>query len=279
MRRDGALRQHRQRGRPAGVPDRPRRDRPRHDRQVRGPLPRLARLRVRRPARPARTSRRGGDRGCGPRRPARTRRPSSTPRSCPGTTSTRSRRGWPRATSRRSSPSRSGAATSGPRPGYLEGLREICTRHGDVLIFDEIVSGFRVGPGGAQELFGVTPDLTTFAKAMANGFVIGAVAGPARPDGPARRRTGRPSRHLQRQRAVDGGRRGDPEHARGRHAVRDHRTGRRPADGGLQRRPRPARRQERRPGRARLVQRPSRDRPPVEAWPTPSGSTPRRARR
>ena len=46
-----------------------------------------------------------------------------------------------------------------------------------VLIFDEIVSGFRVGPGGAQELFGVTPDLTTFAKAMANGFVIGAVAG------------------------------------------------------------------------------------------------------
>jgi glutamate-1-semialdehyde 2,1-aminomutase len=64
-----------------------------------------------------------------------------------------------------------------PAPGFLEGLREMCTRHGVVLIFDEIVSGFRAGPGGAQELFGVTPDLTTLAKAMANGFVIGAVAG------------------------------------------------------------------------------------------------------
>jgi len=64
-----------------------------------------------------------------------------------------------------------------PAPGYLAGLREICTRHGVVLIFDEIVSGFRVGPGGGQELFGVTPDLATFAKALANGFPIGAVAG------------------------------------------------------------------------------------------------------
>jgi glutamate-1-semialdehyde 2,1-aminomutase len=64
-----------------------------------------------------------------------------------------------------------------PAPGFLEALREVCTRRGVVLIFDEIVSGFRAGPGGAQELFGVTPDLTTLAKAMANGFVIGAVAG------------------------------------------------------------------------------------------------------
>jgi glutamate-1-semialdehyde 2,1-aminomutase len=64
-----------------------------------------------------------------------------------------------------------------PRAGYLEGLREITRRHDVVLIFDEIVSGFRVGPGGAQAMFGVLPDLTTFAKAMANGFVIGAVAG------------------------------------------------------------------------------------------------------
>lgn len=63
------------------------------------------------------------------------------------------------------------------RPGYLAGLREITRRHDVVLIFDEIVSGFRVGPGGAQALFGVMPDLTTFAKAMANGFVISAVAG------------------------------------------------------------------------------------------------------
>lgn len=64
-----------------------------------------------------------------------------------------------------------------PAPGYLAGLREICTRHGVVLIFDEIVSGFRVGAGGGQGLFGVTPDLATFAKALANGFPIGAVAG------------------------------------------------------------------------------------------------------
>ncbi len=63
------------------------------------------------------------------------------------------------------------------QPGYLAGLREITRRHNVILIFDEIVSGFRVGPGGAQAMFGVMPDLTTFAKAMANGFVIGAVAG------------------------------------------------------------------------------------------------------
>lgn len=64
-----------------------------------------------------------------------------------------------------------------PAPGFLEGLREACTRHGTILIFDEIVSGFRAGAGGGQELFGVTPDLATFAKAMANGYVISAVAG------------------------------------------------------------------------------------------------------
>jgi glutamate-1-semialdehyde 2,1-aminomutase len=62
-------------------------------------------------------------------------------------------------------------------PGFLEGLREICTRHDVVLIFDEIVSGFRAGLGGGQGLFGVTPDLATYAKAMANGFIISAVAG------------------------------------------------------------------------------------------------------
>jgi glutamate-1-semialdehyde 2,1-aminomutase len=64
-----------------------------------------------------------------------------------------------------------------PDPGHLAGLREITGRYGTVLIFDEIVSGFRVGAGGGQALFDVTPDLATFAKAMANGFPIGAVAG------------------------------------------------------------------------------------------------------
>lgn len=66
-----------------------------------------------------------------------------------------------------------------PGPGYLEGARAACTRHGTVLIFDEVITGFRVAPGGAQQLFGVTPDLATFGKALANGFPVSAVAGRA----------------------------------------------------------------------------------------------------
>ena len=64
-----------------------------------------------------------------------------------------------------------------PRPGFLEGLRELCTRHGVILIFDEVITGFRHHLGGYQKLAGVTPDLTTMGKAMANGFAIAAVAG------------------------------------------------------------------------------------------------------
>ena len=64
-----------------------------------------------------------------------------------------------------------------PRPGYLEGVREACTAYGTVLVFDEVITGFRVGPGGAQELLGVTPDLATFAKAIANGFPVAAIGG------------------------------------------------------------------------------------------------------
>lgn len=66
-----------------------------------------------------------------------------------------------------------------PVQGYLEGVREACTRTGTILIFDEVITGFRVGPGGAQELLGVTPDLATFGKAIANGFPVAAVAGRA----------------------------------------------------------------------------------------------------
>jgi len=66
-----------------------------------------------------------------------------------------------------------------PKPGYLEGLRRLCTRHGVVLIFDEVITGFRVSPGGAQTLFGVTPDLATFAKAVAGGFCVSVLAGKA----------------------------------------------------------------------------------------------------
>lgn len=64
-----------------------------------------------------------------------------------------------------------------PLPGYLEGLRHLCDKYGSVLIFDEIITGFRLGLGGAQEFYGVTPDLATFGKAMASGFPISFFAG------------------------------------------------------------------------------------------------------
>ncbi len=66
-----------------------------------------------------------------------------------------------------------------PEPGFLETLRETCSAAGTVLIFDEVISGFRHGPGGAQERLGVTPDLTTLGKALANGFPISALCGRA----------------------------------------------------------------------------------------------------
>lgn len=66
-----------------------------------------------------------------------------------------------------------------PVDGFLEGLRDLCTRYGAVLIFDEVITGFRLAVGGAQEYFGVTPDLATFAKAMGGGMVVSAVAGRA----------------------------------------------------------------------------------------------------
>jgi glutamate-1-semialdehyde 2,1-aminomutase len=64
-----------------------------------------------------------------------------------------------------------------PEPGYLEGVRRITAEHGIVLVFDEMLTGFRFAPGGAQELFGVTPDLAAFGKALANGFPLSAIAG------------------------------------------------------------------------------------------------------
>ncbi len=64
-----------------------------------------------------------------------------------------------------------------PDPGFLETLREACTAAGTVLIFDEVITGFRHAPGGAQERLGVTPDLTTLGKALGNGFPISALCG------------------------------------------------------------------------------------------------------
>jgi glutamate-1-semialdehyde 2,1-aminomutase len=64
-----------------------------------------------------------------------------------------------------------------PAPGYLKGMRDLATRYGALLIFDEVITGFRVAPGGAQALFGITPDLATFGKAVAGGFPLSVVAG------------------------------------------------------------------------------------------------------
>jgi len=67
-----------------------------------------------------------------------------------------------------------------PPPGYLQSVRALADKHGALLIFDEIRSGFRVALGGAQAHYGVTPDLSTFGKAMANGYPISAVVGRAK---------------------------------------------------------------------------------------------------
>ncbi|MEQ1438387.1 glutamate-1-semialdehyde 2,1-aminomutase [Fontimonas sp. SYSU GA230001] len=64
-----------------------------------------------------------------------------------------------------------------PAPGFLEGLRALCDRHGSVLIFDEVMTGFRVGPRGASALYGITPDLTTLGKIIGGGLPVGAFGG------------------------------------------------------------------------------------------------------
>ncbi|MHB1804679.1 MAG: glutamate-1-semialdehyde 2,1-aminomutase, partial [Acidithiobacillus ferrooxidans] len=65
-----------------------------------------------------------------------------------------------------------------PEPGFLEGLRAVCDQYGCVLIFDEVMTGFRVAVGGAQALYGVRPDLTTLGKIIGGGLPVGAVGGP-----------------------------------------------------------------------------------------------------
>jgi glutamate-1-semialdehyde 2,1-aminomutase len=64
-----------------------------------------------------------------------------------------------------------------PIPGFLQGLRELCDQYGSVLIFDEVMTGFRVAPGGAQELYQVKPDLTTLGKIIGGGMPVGAFGG------------------------------------------------------------------------------------------------------
>ena len=67
-----------------------------------------------------------------------------------------------------------------PRPGFLAGLQALCATHGSLLIFDEILTGFRHALGGAQQRLGVIPDLAAFGKALSNGYPIAALCGPAR---------------------------------------------------------------------------------------------------
>ena len=67
-----------------------------------------------------------------------------------------------------------------PHPQYLQDLRAVCDRHGIVLIFDEVMTGFRLAPGGAQELYGVEPDLTTLGKIIGGGLPVGAYGGKAK---------------------------------------------------------------------------------------------------
>jgi glutamate-1-semialdehyde 2,1-aminomutase len=64
-----------------------------------------------------------------------------------------------------------------PRPGFLEGLRDLCSAEGALLIFDEVMTGFRVGRGGAQERYGIRPDLTTLGKIVGGGLPVGAYGG------------------------------------------------------------------------------------------------------
>lgn len=66
-----------------------------------------------------------------------------------------------------------------PAPGYLASVRELAHQHGALLVFDETITGFRFANGGAQEYFGVTPDLATFGKGLANGYPVSAIAGRA----------------------------------------------------------------------------------------------------
>ncbi|WP_283139481.1 aspartate aminotransferase family protein [Rhizohabitans arisaemae] len=66
-----------------------------------------------------------------------------------------------------------------PEPGYLEEVQRLCREHGTLLVFDEIITGFRLAPGGAQEFLGITPDLSVFGKAMAGGMQVSALVGRA----------------------------------------------------------------------------------------------------
>ena len=76
-------------------------------------------------------------------------------------------------------PYQGGPGTLPPQPGYLEALRELCDACGALLVFDEVISGFRAAAGGAQQVFGVKPDLTCLGKIIGGGLPVGAYGGRA----------------------------------------------------------------------------------------------------
>ena len=93
----------------------------------------------------------------------------------------------------------------GPVAGFLDGLRAECDRVGALLIFDEVITGFRIGPGGAQAKYDVRPDITCFGKVIGGGLPIGAIGGSGRHHGaPVAARPGVPRRHAGRQSDGDG---------------------------------------------------------------------------
>src|SRR3954453_20523598 len=70
-----------------------------------------------------------------------------------------------------------GATMTEPPAGYFEGLRRLCDEHGVLLVLDEMITGFRWSIGGAQQVYGIEPDLSAFGKALGNGFAVSALAG------------------------------------------------------------------------------------------------------
>jgi len=113
-----------------------------------------------------------------------------------------------------------------PDAGYLQYLREVCTQHGAVLIFDEVMTGFRLAQGGVQELEKIVPDLTCLGKIIGGGLPVGAFGGRAdimdclAPLGPVLS-----GRHAQRQSARHGRRHRRPEIARRTRSLRPNSPG------------------------------------------------------
>ena len=158
-------------------PPRPRRDRPAEDPEVRRAATTATSTRCSSPRAAA-----SPPSAC-PARPASPRAPSPTPWSCPTTTTRRSttRSTATAPSSRRCSSSRWPPtwAWSPPADGFLAGLRRRCTDAGALLVFDEVITGFRVGPAGAQGRYGITPDLSMFGKVIGGGLPLAAVGGRA----------------------------------------------------------------------------------------------------